>query len=243
MSTGRTGLLGAGLALALVMPAMAQPPAGQPPSQPEPSIGVERALGMRAQLGLSAQQIAKLETLRKAQLETRQTRMSEMLDLRSRFEAGDLTQDQFRAEMQSRRESMRGRAPEAAAGARDVLTEAQQAKFRTLGREAMGERRSMAFRGGSFRRGGRGAAAFGRRGFGRRGFGGGFGPGRAPGFRRGSGGWGMGPGRLRGRGPDGGEAQGRMWRRGPDAGQPAPRFNRVRPRPDSTGARLPEDGQ
>ncbi len=229
-----------GLALALALPLVAQtPPADQPARPPELPIGAERALGMRAQLGLSAQQIDRLEAIRKTQLEGRQARMSEMLDLRSRLEAGDISRDRFRAELEARRETVRVRTPAEGSRVRDILTDAQREKFGTLRREAMRERR-FAGRGGSFRRGGgRGAVVFGRSGFGRRGFG----PGRLPGFRRAPGNRGMGPGLPPGGRPRVGGAPGQMWRRGPDAGPVAPRFNRVRPRPDSTAVRPPDDGR
>jgi LTXXQ motif family protein len=240
MSTRMMGLLTGGLALALALPLVAQtPPADQPAGPPELPIGAERALGMRARLGLSAQQIDRLEAVRKTQLESRRARMSEMLDLRSRLEAGDISRDRFQAELQSRREAMGARTPAAGSRVRDILTDGQREKFRTLQREAMRERR-FAGRGGSFRRGGgRGAAAFGRSGFGRRGFG----PGRAPAFGRAPGNRGMGPGLRPGGRPGVSGAPGQMWRRGPDAGPVAPRFSRGRPRPDSTAVRPPEDGR
>jgi len=200
-----------------------------------PPIAAERVLGMRAQLGLSAQQIDKLEAIRKEQLAERKTRMSEMLDLRSRLQAGDITRDQFRADLESRREAMRARGPQAGNRVREVLTDGQREKLQTMRRDAFRRQRAMAARGREFRRGGRANPGFGRERFRRGGFGpGAFGPGRGPALQRGPAAWG------RGAGPGADGRQGQMWRRRPDSAAPAPRFNRVRPRPDSTTSRPPD---
>lgn len=209
MSIGRLWLVTAGFGLALAPPLVAQTPLAREPARRD--IGVERVLGMRAQLGLTAEQIQKLEGLRKERLEARKARMSEMLELRSQLEAGDLTRDEFRARIQARGEELRSRAADRGAPAREVLTDAQREKLQQLGRQAIRRQRVMALREWRLRRG---AGFGGDRGFGQ------FGP------------RGMGPSRF---GPGMRPELRRELRRG----ALTPRLTRPRPAPDSTGRSRP----
>lgn len=199
-------LILASLLVATALPALAQDsstatPRGQRLLRPS----AESVLGMRARLELTERQIADLTRIRQENLRVRQEEMTARMDLQSRLRAGDITRDQFGAEMAKRREAIGARiGSEGTARVSGVLTDAQREKLQTLRRQEFRQR--LGERG--FRRGqgqGRGLAP-GRGGLGSRGFG----PGR--------GGIGTGGREFRGWAGNDGERPRLRLRRGGDGG-------------------------
>jgi len=158
----------------------AQAPEAQPPG---PRESPEAILRLRDELGLSEQQLQQLRTLRQQAVEERRAQMGEMMDLRSKLVAREITRDDFEKELTRIRDARRSKATTGRGAASQVLTEAQRTKL------AEARLRGMRQRMIAMRRFGRGR--FGRMGpwarsrsFGR--FGAGFGRGGfGPGFRRG----------------------------------------------------------
>lgn len=140
---------------------------------------------MRARLELTDRQIADLTRIRQDNLRVRQEEMTARMELQSRLRAGDITQDQFAAEMGKRREAIGARlGGEGTDRVSAVLSEAQREKLQTLRRQEFRQRLGQrGFRGGQGQ--GRGSGP-GRGGFGHRSFG--------PGQGRGGPGRGFGPG-------------------------------------------------
>lgn len=185
MSIMKVGLVAAGSVLALTLPLAAQTPAERPPVRRlgGSPIGIEEALRLRQELELSSEQVSRLETLRRERVEAQGARTRELLDLRSRLRAGDITGDEFQRQMQTGREALRARAAERANPVAEILTDAQRQKAGELRRDMM--RREV--RWGMRQRGWQGRGGFGprmrvpvRRFPGARGFG----PGMGPRFRR-----------------------------------------------------------
>ncbi len=145
----------------------------------------EAVLSMRARLELTDRQIADLTRIRQDNLRVRQEEMTARMELQSRLRAGDITQDQFAAEMGKRREAIGARlGGEGTDRVSAVLSEAQREKLQTLRRQEFRQRLGQrGFRGGQGQ--GRGSGP-GRGGFGHRSFG--------PGQGRGGPGRGFGPG-------------------------------------------------
>lgn len=161
----------------------------------------ESVLGMRARLELTERQIADLTRIRQENLRFRQEEMTARMELQSRLRAGDITRDQFAAELGKRREAVGARlGSQGTDRVSGVLTDAQREKLRTLRRQEFRQR-------------------VGQRGFrSERGQGRGFGPGRG-GFGNRS----FGPGR---RGPGRGDDGIRGRREGDTAERPQFRFRR-----------------
>lgn len=171
----------------------------------------ESVLGMRARLELTERQIADLTRIRQENLRLRQEEMTARMELQSRLRAGDITRDQFAAELDKRRERVGARlGSQGTDRVSAVLNEAQREELQTLRRQEFRQRVGQrGFRGGQGQ--GRGFGP-GRRGFGNRSFG----PGRAgPGRGFGPGGAGL---RDRRDGDNGERRQFRIHRDGEERG-------------------------
>lgn len=178
------------LALALATPLSAQNPPAEQERRPAlrfPLVA-EEVLGMRARLDLDQKQIDQLSAIRKESVARRQQEMAAILDLRSRLQSGEITRDEFQAQMAKRREVATPRRAQQADRITSLLTDAQREKLPALRREEFRNRMGSGFgrgRGFGFGRG-RGftpGAGLGPRFNRGGGFGRGFGPGRGEGFR------------------------------------------------------------
>jgi len=136
-----------GLMLAVTLPVAAQqPPARMAPTEraapawPRPmlqermlqrrGIGPEALLRLREELGLTEQQVARLEALRQEGVAARRDRMAEMLERRSQLEAGRITREQLREQMQARAAARQGAAGQRPMDrAREVLTDQQRLRL------------------------------------------------------------------------------------------------------------------
>lgn len=96
--------------------------------------GVEAALRMREQLKLTEDQAKQLEALRKEIVAQRQSEASEMIDLRSRVEAGLIERDEAREQMEKRRESMREQMEQQRERIERILTDEQREQLRERAR-------------------------------------------------------------------------------------------------------------
>ena len=162
-------------ALAVVIMAAAQPVYSQQPDRaprpPRPPMadradrggemshqggGVEGVLRMRQELKLSDAQVSQLEALRKEIVAQRQNEARDMIDLRSRAEAGNLDREEARKQFESRRDAMRETMKQRKEKLEKILTEDQRTELRHLQRERM-DRAHMRERGArGFDRGDRG---------------------------------------------------------------------------------------
>jgi len=175
--------------------------AGQPRRQRFLRSSAEAVLGMRARLELADAQIADLTRIRQENLRVRQEEMMGRMELQSRLRAGDITRDQFAAELDKRREAVGARTgSQGTDRVSAVLNESQREKLQTLRRQEFRQRLGQrGFRSGQGEgRGfGPGRGGFGNRSLGPgRGRGGparGFGPGGAGLRERGDGDTGEGP--------------------------------------------------
>jgi len=179
------------LSLAL---AMAAPGSGQDSTtrslRTPPGPSAETVLRLREKLELTDAQVAQLDALRREALATRQAHMAQMMELRSRQLAGELTPEECSAEMAKRRDQAREQM-----GARDdrvagILTETQRTQLTELRRH---EWRQQGWMGRGGRRDG---VRFGPGMRGRGGSGWGYGPDAGPRWDRMPRGWmapGMGP--------------------------------------------------
>jgi hypothetical protein len=99
--------------------------------------GPEELLRLRERLELSADQVRRLQSLRDEALAARIAITTEMLQLRSKLRAGELTPEQAREQIRAQRETLRTRLealrPQRA---REVLTDAQRQRLAELRREA-----------------------------------------------------------------------------------------------------------
>ncbi len=107
----------------------------------------ETVLRLREQLGLSADQVTRLETIRRQNLEARRARMAERMDIRSRVQAGSLTREEARLMVAERMGAAAGSATEVRDRVNGVLTEAQRERVTNLRRGAMMMQRGQAMRG------------------------------------------------------------------------------------------------
>lgn len=94
------------------------------------ATGVEAALRMREELKLSASQVNQLEALRKEIVTQRQNAARDMIDLRSRIEAGHLEREAARKEMESRRDAMRETMKQRREQFEKILTDDQRDQLR-----------------------------------------------------------------------------------------------------------------
>lgn len=97
------------LALSLALPASGQQPGspqGPPGEGARPrSVPVEAALRHRQQLKLTEKQVADLTALREEGVKTRQQHLAQVLELTSRFRAGEVSREEFRQQMHARRDA------------------------------------------------------------------------------------------------------------------------------------------
>jgi Spy/CpxP family protein refolding chaperone len=144
-------------ALAVVIMAAAQPVYSQQPDRaprpPRPPMadradrvgemrrpgggGVEGVLRMRQELKLSDAQVNQLEALRKEIVAQRQNEARDMIDLRSRAEAGNLDREEARKQFESRRDAMRETMKQRQEKLEKILTDDQRTEMRHLQRERM----------------------------------------------------------------------------------------------------------
>ncbi len=122
------------------------------------SAGVENLLRIRERLELSDGQIAQLEEVRGTALEQRKARAVELLDLQSRWRAGELDRDEWRGLMAERREANREQSAQTRDQIRAVLTDEQRERVASLRSQRTGPRRGV--RGGRFRNGPRAVRGF-----------------------------------------------------------------------------------
>ncbi len=141
---------------------------------------VENALRSRETLALTEEQTAQLETLRTSCIERQHSRLGEVMELRSRVQAGQITPEEFRDARQSRQETAQAARDQTRTRLEAILTEEQMSQlalmqrraarmagqgFRGQGRPGFGGRGRQAFRGRSHRGfRGRGQAGFRNRG-------------------------------------------------------------------------------
>ncbi len=133
-------------------PALAQAaPRAERPARPDRPERVgpapETVLRLREQLGLSPDQVTRLETIRRQNLEARRARMAERMDIRSRVQAGSLTREEARLMVAERMGAAAGSATEVRDRVNGVLTEAQRERVTNLRRGAMMMQRGQAMRG------------------------------------------------------------------------------------------------
>jgi hypothetical protein len=97
-----------GLTLSLAAPAAGQQPGsprGARGEGPRPrAVPVEAALRHRQQLKLTEQQVADLTALREAGVKARQQHLAQVMELTSRFRAGEVSREEFRQQMHARRD-------------------------------------------------------------------------------------------------------------------------------------------
>jgi LTXXQ motif family protein len=126
------------------MPGMAGPGPGAM-GMARPS-GAEMALQMRERLKLTEPQINQLNQIRVESLQRRQQQMSEVMEVQSRFRAGEATGDAVRQVMESQREARQQAVQAEHDRVTGVLTEEQQEVFA----RAADERQQMGRRGRGF---------------------------------------------------------------------------------------------
>jgi hypothetical protein len=138
-----------GLGATLASPALSQrhehhhgPQGGGPGSR---TIPVEAALRHREQLKLTEKQVTDLTALRQEAVKARQQEMIAMTELSSRFRAGELSQEEFRTQMRSRRGAAAPAAGQRSNRLDGVLDETQRAALRDLVRT---DRQNMRWRAG-----------------------------------------------------------------------------------------------
>jgi hypothetical protein len=121
-------LLTSALAIGMVAAAQAQPPARRP------GMAAETALRLRERLQLTEDQVTRLRAAREEAVAARRAEINEMLELRSRLRAGELTRQEFRNRVRSRAESLRVRLGARGDQVARILTETQREQLRELGR-------------------------------------------------------------------------------------------------------------
>ena len=115
------------------------------------SAGVENLLRIRERLELSDEQIAQLQEIRGSALEQRKARAVELLDVQSRWGAGELERDEWRELMAERRETNREQSAQHREQISAILTDEQRERVASLRPQRAGSRRGV--RGGRFRNG------------------------------------------------------------------------------------------
>ena len=119
---------------------------------------VENALRSRETLGLTEEQTAQLETLRTSCIERQHSRLGEVMELRSRVQAGQITPEEFREARRSRQETAQVAQDQTRTRLDAILTEEQ------MGQLALMQQRAARMAGRGFRSQGRGHQGFGGRG-------------------------------------------------------------------------------
>ena len=118
-----------------------------------PGNGVERALRLGEEIGLSQEQRDQLEAMRVEILDERTRSMARLMELRSEVEAGMREPESIRQETQALRESGQASRGQLRERMESILTDEQREQLRDMRRPAAGGRQG--FRG--HRRGSRGA--------------------------------------------------------------------------------------
>jgi len=194
-------------ALAMAAPGVAQDSTARAARTP-PAASAETVLRLRQELELSGEQVSQLDAVRREALATRQAHMAQMMELRSRQLAGELSLEDWRTEMTKSREDVHERLGAQDGRVAGILTEAQRTQLTELRWQA---RRQQGWMG----RGGRRGGGFGPNMRGPAGPGWGYGPGAGPRWER------MPRGRMApGMGPWGGRRGGwgmRPWGPPPDS--------------------------
>ena len=115
------------------------------------SAGAENLLRIRERLELSDEQIAQLQEIRGSALEQRKARAVELLDVQSRWRAGELERDEWRELMAQRRETNREQSALHREQISVILTNEQRERVASLRPQRAGSERGL--RGGRFRNG------------------------------------------------------------------------------------------
>jgi hypothetical protein len=177
--------------------------------------GVEAVLRLKTQLALTDDQVKRLDQIREEVVKQRTAHMAEMMELRSKVQAGEMRPEDLRKAMEAQRDATAQVRAQRLERVRAVLNDTQKQQIEQMqarARAFMMGRRSAIRRGWMDRMGGGRGWMTGGRGFaprmqagmwGR----GGFGPGMG---RR------LGPGS--GQGPGAARMRGRLFRRGPGGG-------------------------
>lgn len=139
--------------LAVVLAAVATPVLAQQPPQPrqgqqvqerrqavvravqerrEAGPGPELILRLREQLNLTEAQVSRLEALRQESVNRQRDRMAEMLDLRSRVQAGQVTREQMQERIRARAEAAQAEGQAPGERVRAVLTDQQRLQLAEL---------------------------------------------------------------------------------------------------------------
>lgn len=105
-----------------------------------PGASAEDILGRRARLGLTQDQITRLNTLRRETVQARQGEMAAALELRSQLRAGEITRDRFLADLTKRREAARQQVSARAERVGAVLTDAQREQLGSMRRQEVMQR-------------------------------------------------------------------------------------------------------
>lgn len=117
------------------VPLAAQQPPAPAPRPRAPAMAPEDLLRMKTLLDLNADQVTRLQTLRKETVEARRAEMGRMLELRSQIRAGDLAREDARKAMLDQRTEVRKQFEARQTQLNTVLTDTQREKLQTLRRE------------------------------------------------------------------------------------------------------------
>ena len=104
-------------------------------SMPAPRIvgfgfsGVEAVLRQKTELGLTDQQVAQLEAIRKEEVTRRQNESRDMIDFESRYQAGLIDRDAWRDEMERRSDTRTTAARAVRDRIEGILTEEQRERL------------------------------------------------------------------------------------------------------------------
>lgn len=165
----------AAVLVAVATPALAQ----QPPQPPQPrqgqqvqerrqpmsramqprmqaGPGPEMILRLREQLNLTEAQVTRLEALRQESVNRQRERTAEMLDLRSRMAAGQVTREQMQERMRARAEVAQAEGQAPGERVRAVLTDQQRLQLAELQVQQLRRQVQMQQRGRQAIRGGAG---------------------------------------------------------------------------------------
>jgi hypothetical protein len=134
--------------VAIATPALAQQPPQARPGQQAPERrqamqrqmqprmqagpGPEMILRLREQLNLTEAQVNRLEALRQESVNRQRERTAEILDLRSRMQAGQVTREQMQERMRARAEAAPAEGPAPGERVRAVLTDQQRLQLAEL---------------------------------------------------------------------------------------------------------------
>lgn len=162
----------AAMLVAVAAPALAQQPPQARPGQQMPERrqamqrqmqprmqagpGPEMILRLREQLNLTEAQVNRLEALRQESVNRQRERMAEMLDLRSRMQAGQVTREQMQERMRARAEAAPAEGQTPGERVRAVLTDQQRLQLAELQVQQLRRQVQMQGRGRQGVRGGAG---------------------------------------------------------------------------------------